>query len=101
MDLKLRFRRRQETQRELGAKYQWDLHIVHIASGRVCPAAIELAATYIVDGTHREATPAEVAAYQEDQRREGEHIAATDRRFSRINQQPEERDHNARRYQFQ
>lgn len=100
MDLKVRFQRRRAKQAELCQKYGWDCHILHIASGSICPAAVELAATLITDGSHREATPAEVATYQENQKREAERIAAAGRRMARTNQEADEKDPNARRYEF-
>lgn len=95
MDLKHRHKLRLAKQNELASRYGWDLHIVHLASGAVCGATVELAAQLIVDGTHREALPQEVAEYQTHQRREGERIAAAVRRMSEVNGGA-----NARRYEL-
>jgi hypothetical protein len=102
MDLKLRYARRREKQAELGAKYQWSFYVYHLASGKLSPVTIELGATLITDGSHREATEAEVSEHLEHQRREGERIAAQGRRISRMNHRPDstELDPNGRRYEF-
>jgi hypothetical protein len=100
--LTLRFRRRREKQAELAARYQWDFHVVHVASGRVSAVTIELGAQLITDGSHREATEAEVAAYHKDMKLRGEEIEAKSRQIARMNHRPdsEEVDPNARFFKF-
>lgn len=89
-------------QGELGAKHQWDFFVKHLASGTLSLVTIELGAKLICDGSHVEASEAEIAVHQEQQRREGERIQAHGRMMSRINFRPggEEIDPNARIYKF-
>ena len=102
MDLKLRFQRRKELQAQLAAKYQWEMHVTHKASGRVSAVTVELGATLICDGSHLEATESEVAAHLEEQRLRGEEIAARTRGIRRTNFRPNdgESDPNARIYRY-
>lgn len=102
MDIKLRYQKRMAKQEELARKYQWELYIVHLGSGRLSIVTVELGAKFIVDGSHREATPEEVALHQEQQRREGERIAAHGRMIAGINYRPGDRelDPNRRGYEF-
>jgi hypothetical protein len=102
MDLRLRYARRKACQEKLAQKYGWDCFIVHLASGRVSAATVELAAQLITDDHHREATPDEVAAYQIEQQRESSRIAATSRRLARTNYRPggKRPDPNRRVYEF-
>ena len=102
MDIKKRFKERRALQEQLAKRFGWDCYIAHNATGSVCPATVELAAQYIVDGSHRLATPSEVAGYQEQQKREAERIAALGRRISRTNHRPGDPapDPNGRRYEF-
>jgi hypothetical protein len=102
MDIRLRYLRRKEKQAELGSRYQWDCVVKHLASGTLSIVTIELGATLIVDGSHVEASPEEVAVHQEQQRREGERIASQGRQISRMNHRPDSKDTdpNGRRYEF-
>jgi len=102
MDLRLRYKMRLAEQERLAGKYQWEFFARHIASGHLSIVTVELGAKLIVDGSHAEATPEEVAAHQERDRREGERLSAHTRMMSRINFRPggEEVDPNARVYKF-
>jgi hypothetical protein len=103
MDLKERFKKRRALQSELAGKFGWDCFILHVATGRVCPATVENAATHITDGSHRLATQEEIAAYQTDQKLRTEEIAAKSRQISRTNHRidSKEVDPNARLYLFE
>lgn len=102
MDIKLRYQKRMAKQEELAGRYQWELFVVHLASGGLSIVTVELGAKLIVDGSHREATPEEVALHQEHQRREGERIASHGRMIAGINHRPGDRepDPNGRGYEF-
>lgn len=100
MDLKLRYQKRKAKQEELAHKYQWDLNVIHLASGAQSVVTIELGAQLIVDGSHREATAEEVVVHQEKQRREAERIGAQGRQLKAMNRQRSEEDPNRRVYEF-
>jgi hypothetical protein len=102
MEPKLRFQKRRELQAQLATKYQWEMHVTHKASGRVSAVTVELAAQLIIDGSHLEATEAEMAAHLEEQRLRGEEIAARTRGIKRTNFRPNdgESDPNARIYRY-
>jgi hypothetical protein len=98
MDLKLRFQRRKAKQAELAATFGCVVHVWHLANETISLATPELAATLIVDGSHRVATAEEVTVWQEAQLIEGERIESTNRELSRINRRSKEVDSNGRRF---
>ncbi len=89
-------------EQELGADPETakGVYLAHLESSAVVIAAPRVAAESLVKGTHRRATPVEIAAWEEAQERSGEEIRAHERRMLGVNQSPRERNGNARSYRL-